>query len=324
MTATASEKSDVDVVVVGAGVTGLTAAWELRQAGVDVALLEASDQPGGNIGSSTVGDVTVDSGADGFLARDPAAADLCRRLGLEEDLVTPIASEAFIWVDGQLRPLPRRSLLGAPFDADALADSGIVSTRGVERLRLGLTSSAPPLSGDATVGEVMRPRVGDEVFARLIDPLIGGINAGSADRLSVEACAAPLYEALRRGGPLGPALQQSASALAPPGGRAGGTEPVFMSLRGGASRLIETLSGALGDNVRLSTPVRSVQLCDAARPANPRWCLSTARGPLYADKVLLCTSATTSARLLERIAPDAGVDSRRNRIRQRGAGDVRA
>jgi oxygen-dependent protoporphyrinogen oxidase len=291
------------VVVAGAGISGLAAAYELQRAGVEAVVLEAGDRPGGKIDGALVGGLTVDSGPDGFVARDPAAAELCRRLGLGTELVEPAASGASVWVDGRLCPLPARSVLGVVWTADAVAGTGVVSEQAVDALARGLARDADPLVGDASVGEVLRPRVGDEVFERLVDPLLGGINAGSADRMSIEACAPPLYEAVRRGGPLGPALQRVASAQ----GRdcdPGATAPVFQSVRGGVTRIVDALAAELGEAVKLAAAVQSVEPA-ATHGAGRRWRVTTPDGPLDADGVILACPAWESARLLEPLAPDA-------------------
>ena len=291
------------VAVVGAGIAGLAAAYELRCAGVEAVVLEASDRPGGKIDGSQVGCLTVDSGPDGFVARDPAAAELCRRIGLGTELVTPASSGAYVFLDGSLAPLPDRSVLGVPWTAEAVAGTGIVSDHGVEALRRGLAQNADPLAGDASVGEVLRPRVGDEVFERLVDPLLGGISAGSADRMSIEACAPPLHEAARRGGPLSAALQKAAARQ---GAKRTGADPppVFQSVRGGVTRMVDALAAELGDAVSLSTPAQ--RLTSAAGPgAGPRWRVATPRGSIEAVGVILACPAWESARLLEPHAPDA-------------------
>lgn len=289
------------MVVAGAGISGLAAAYELQCAGVEAVVLEAGDRPGGKIDSAPVGGLSVDSGPDGFVARDPAAAELCRRLGLGPELVEPAASGAFVWVDGRLCPLPARSVLGVAWTADAVAGTGAVSEQAVDALARGLARDADPLLGDASVGEVLRPRVGDEVFERLVDPLLGGINAGSADQMSIEACAPPLYEAARRGGPLGPALQRVASAQDRDRDR---DAPVFQSLRGGVTRIVDALAAELGEAVELATPVQSVKP-EASRGAGRRWRVTTPDGSLDADGVILACPAWESARLLEPLAPDA-------------------
>jgi len=289
------------VAVIGGGIAGLAAAYELKCRGVEAVVLEAADRLGGSIDESVIGGLAVDSGPDGFVARDPAAAELCRQIGLGAELVTPASRGAYVFADSGLRPLPDRSVLGVPWTADALEGTGIVTEAGAETLRRGLARDAEPLDGDATVGEVLRPRVGDEVFERLVDPLLGGINAGSADRMSIEACAPPLHEAARRGGPLGAALQQAAPRQ---GAGGAGRPPVFQSVRGGVARMVDALAAELGDAVSVSTPVQQVTPT-AGAGHSPCWKVSTSSGSLTADGVIAACPAWESARLLEPVAPDA-------------------
>lgn len=291
------------VAVIGGGIAGLAASYELKCLGVEAVVLEAGDRLGGSIDEARVGGLTVDSGPDGFVARDPAAAELCRRIGLGAELVTPASGGAYVLGDGGLLRFPDRSVLGVPWTADAVEGTGIVSEAGAGTLRRGLARDAEPLAGDATVGEVLRPRVGDEVFERLVDPLLGGINAGSADEMSIEACAPPLNEAARRGGPFGAALQQTAARRGGDGDSAS-RPAVFQSVRGGVARMVDALAAELGDAVSLSTPVRDVTPT-AGAGGPPRWQVATPRGSLDASGVISACSAWESARLLEPLAPDA-------------------
>lgn len=279
------------VAVVGAGITGLSAAYQLRLDGADVVVLEAGDRVGGAVAESAVGGVRVESGPDGFLARRPEMADLCRQLGLGADLVAPAAGRAFIWADGALRPIPAPSVLGVPLDADSAARSGLVSAAGAEELRAGLNRPAPPLTGDAAVGEVLRPRLGDEAFEKLVDPLLGGINGGSADAMSLAASAARLHEALRRGGPLAEALRA--------GGEGAEAGPAMMGVRGGTPRVTEALAAALGPSIRTSSPVEKIGRTRSG------WSLATPVGPVEASRVILTAPAPVTAKLLEPHCPEA-------------------
>ena len=302
-------------MVVGAGITGLSAAYQLRLDGAEVIVLEASDRVGGAVAGSTVGGVFVESGPDGFLARRTEMADLCRQLGLGADLVAPAVSRAFIWADGALRPIPAPSVLGVPLDADSVAASGLVSDEAVGELRTGLNRPAPPLIGDAAVGEALRPRLGDEAFERLVDPLLGGINGGSADAMSLAAGASRLHEALRRGGPLGKALQADTDEAgagpvmagtgrcSPPPGWRGTDEaeagPVMMGVRGGTTRVTAALAATLGPSIRTGMPVASIERTRSG------WSLTTPDGSLEADRVILTAPAPVTASLLEPHCPEA-------------------
>ena len=105
------------VAVVGGGITGLATAWFLRQRDVPVTLVEASDRLGGKIETSALGGVPVESGPDTFLARVPWAVDLCRQLGLEDDLVAPATTRAYVWTRGRLRPMPPNRSFLSPSEA---------------------------------------------------------------------------------------------------------------------------------------------------------------------------------------------------------------
>ena len=286
------------VVVVGGGISGLAAAHEASRLGRDVVVLEATDRVGGKIDSGFIDGAglpfPVDMAADGFLARQPEVVELCHELGLGDDLVSPTGARAFIWADGGLRGIPSPSVLGVPFDVDAVAASGIVSAAGVADFAARIDTPVDPLVGDASVGEVLRPRVGDEVFERLIDPLLGGINAGNADGLSIDAGAAQLADAARAGGSLRDALRAQVSKA-----QAAAAGPVFNGVEGGNRRIIDALHAELGDRVRTGEAAIGLERDGAG------WLVRTERGASPADHVVLATPAWISAGLIAPHAPDA-------------------
>ena len=194
------------LAVVGAGITGLSAAYELavRHPGrAEIVVLEAGDRFGGKIRTTPFAGLPVDEAADAFLARVPDAVELCRELGLGGQLVTPATGQAYLYSRGELRPFPPGVVLGVPTDLDALAASGALSPAGVDRAALDLTMGPDPDRfgvedpADESVGAVVRRRVGDEVFERLVAPLLSGVHAGNADQLSLAAGAPQLGAALR-------------------------------------------------------------------------------------------------------------------------------
>jgi oxygen-dependent protoporphyrinogen oxidase len=118
----------VRAIVVGGGLSGLTTAYDLARAGVDVTLHEATEHVGGKIRTTPFGGLpAVDCGADAFLARVPWAIDLCRELGFADELISPASRSAYIYTHGALRSIPTPNVLGVPLDFDALRASGIVS-----------------------------------------------------------------------------------------------------------------------------------------------------------------------------------------------------
>jgi oxygen-dependent protoporphyrinogen oxidase len=288
------------VVVVGGGITGLAAAYELgKRADVEVTLVEATNRLGGKIETLPFAGLPVETGPDAFLARVPWAVDLCRELGLIDELVSPAEPSAYLWVRGALRRLPAAHVLGVPIDFDQLAASGLVSDEGVAIARRDLDHpvDAPgDLAGaDVSVGELIRARLGDEVLEHIVGPLIGGINAGDADRLSLDASAPQIAAGARRNASLVRGLL-AIRAEAPPDPDA----PVFYTLPGGLGRLVDRLAAAVTADVQLGTEVTALDRTPAGG-----YTVSTSAGALDADAVVLTGPAWLSARLTEGLAPDA-------------------
>jgi len=281
-------------LIIGGGITGLSAAHQLHRQGKDFALLEASCRVGGKIAGGPVEGSAlgfdVDCAADGFLAREPEMSELCRELGLGDELVSPASGGAFVWVDGALRRIPP-SVLGVPLEPDDLSAGGIVSAEGIAEFAARGFAQQPGLVGDATVGDVVRARAGDEVFERLVDPLLGGINAGNADNLSIASGARALADAARRGGPFIEALRsQRASAV--PG-------PVFHGVKGGTQRVIDALHEELRDRIYIHASAVSLERHGRA------WRVTTTSGHFDGDRVILTTPAFVSAALVEPHSPAA-------------------
>ena len=272
------------IAVVGGGVSGLTAAYELGRAGADVLLLEGSDRLGGKLRLAEVDGVTLDVGAEALLARRPEATDLCAEIGLGDAIVHPETTSAAIWTRGALRPMPR-TVMGIPADVDALMASGIVERPPVSR-------PAPVPTDDVSVGEFVRDRVGDEVLDRLVEPLLGGVYAGHADDLSLAAAGAPIRE-------LGDDLLAGAAA-AKPSDTVG--EPVFAGISGGVGRLPGALAEASGAEIRTGAVARDV------RRSGVGWRITLADGHEDVDAVVVATPAPASSRLLASVAPEAAFE----------------
>ncbi|HEX2046608.1 MAG TPA: protoporphyrinogen oxidase [Acidimicrobiales bacterium] len=280
------------VAVVGGGITGLAAAYYLGRTGTDVTLVEAGDRVGGKIKTLELDGVPVEAGPDTFLARVPFAVDLCRELGLGDELVAPATGRAWLWIGDRLRPLPEGHVLGVPTAVGPLVRSGVLSPAGLARAALDLLLPRRASGPDPSVAEVVGRRMGREVVERLVDPLVGGINAGRADTLSLEATARPLAEAAARSRSLVLGLRQ-----APPG--PGG--PVFLGLAGGLQRLSDRLAQEVGD-VRLGTAVRVITPSAGGRGYR----LACAPGPdIEAEAVVLTVPSFAAAGMVSALSPVA-------------------
>ncbi len=305
--------------VIGAGISGLVVAHDLRRAGWAVTIREADDRIGGKIRSSPVGDRLVDAGPDTFLARAPAGRALCEDLGLADELTSPVSPVgAYIARDGDLHPLPPASMLGVPTDLDALTGSSLISPDGIAAARAALdrlTSDTQPdelrtgaagagaaaigSAGDRSVGAVCRAQLGDEITDYLVDPLLGGINASDIDHLGLRAGAPLLASALDRSPSLIDGLRQLRPAAGPTLGTAEGS-PVFYGLPGGIARIVERLVEVLtGDG---PGPVATIE---SSRPvAAPLPGTEAVAGP-PPDATVVATPAYAAAELVRAVSPDA-------------------
>jgi oxygen-dependent protoporphyrinogen oxidase len=284
------------VAVVGGGMAGLAAAHALRDA-ADVIVLEASARVGGKLRVSEVGGVAVDEGADAMLRRVPHGIDLAAAAGLGEELVSPATGAAFVRARGRLLPLPTGTLLGVPADLTSLARSEVLSARGLARVPLDLVLPGSPVTDDIAVGELVGRRLGREVVELLVDPLLGGVYAGRADRLSLQATMPQLAQVMTR---------QHSVILAARAARTTPAGPVFAGLPGGLGRLPAAVAKASGASIRTGTTVRELE-----RTATG-WRLTTGSvaEPAYldVDAVVLAVPAAPAARLLREVAPTAAAD----------------
>ncbi len=284
------------VVVIGGGLTGLAAAWHVRDE-VDVTVLESSTDPGGQVRSVPFAGTRIDVGADAFLARQPEGERLVRAAGFgDDDLVAPATGQVYLWVRGRRRPLPAGTVLGAPADPVALVRSGVLPYGAV--LRAGLEPVVPrrEVVGDRSVADLVGERFGREVVDRLVEPLLGGVYAGSVDRLSAEATLPPVWSAAQRHRSLLRGLREHRARAA------ADDSPVFLTIRGGLGRVIDRLAADLGTRLQTGTAVTSL----ARTEDGGAWRITTDGGEhLVADGVILALPAAVASGLLRDQSPAA-------------------
>jgi oxygen-dependent protoporphyrinogen oxidase len=281
------------VAVVGGGITGLSAAYHLRHRAGDrsgppprVTLFEADERLGGKIRTSAfAGLPAVDEGADAFLARVPWALDLAHELGLD-DLVSPATGRAYVWWDGSLHPIPEGLVLGVPAGLASLARSHLLSWPGKARAVLEpLVRRGHPAADN--LGALIEHRFGSEVLDRLVDPLIGSINAGDTRELSLAASAPQVAAGLDRSRSLLLGLRKDRGAV--PAG------PVFLAPVQGMEALVVALRSAIdGVEVVMGQPVEVLE-----RRAEGGWVVQGTE----VDAVILAVPAYEAARLLAVVSP---------------------
>ena len=314
------------VVVVGGGIAGLTAALELAEGGASVTLVESSDRFGGKIATSRVGDLIVEGGADSFLSSKPAGLALVERLGIADRLVNSNVDDrrTFVWSRGRLRELPEGLVLGSPARAWSLLRSGLLSPVGAARLvaDVAVRRRGPDENGrgaaEETVAEFFTRRLGPEAYTRVVEPLLAGIHAGDATRLSLPATF-PRFVDMERdhGGLVRASLTGQLAKLPKPlrrkangGPAASGTiGPVpagrtpFVSFRTGMADLIDTLETrlrTLGVDLRTNAAVSTIRAVDGGYEA-----VLEDNSPIPAVAVVFATPAFVTARLVRPLCPPA-------------------
>jgi len=296
----AAEPPDIErgeprsVVVIGAGISGLVAAYELKRRGVPVTVFEAGSRAGGAIGTSLADGFLAEHGPNSFVSSAPVEA-LLARLGLQDDVVeaNPDANRRYIMRDGRLVAFPMSPL--------ALLTTPLLSFRAKLRVLLEPLVRGGAVGADESVASFVRRRLGKEVLDYAVNPFIAAIFAGDPERLSMAHAFPRVYELEREYGSLSKGLVRSrrAARVASEAETATATSAHsatvdtagarLISFRDGLQVLTDTLADALGGTLKLATPVRLLHRGES------RWILES--GPDGAvraravDAIILATPA---------------------------------
>ncbi|OBB59993.1 protoporphyrinogen oxidase [Mycobacterium sp. 852013-51886_SCH5428379] len=286
--------------VVGGGISGLAAAYRLRvTAGPDatITLLDPADRLGGVLRTERVGGQWLDVGAEAFVARRPEVPALLAELGLAGRQIGTTGVRPLIYSRDRLHPMPQGTLQGIPAQASSVAglvDDATVAWMTDERTR--------PLAwrpgADPTVAALVGDRFGEQVVARSVDPLLGGVYAGSAATIGLRAAAPTLAAALDGGARnLTDAVR---AALPPPA-----TGSVFGAVDGGYTVLLD----ALRDQARIEWAQVGAERVD--RTGTGFEVVDDEGGRHPADAVVLAVPAPRLPRLIEHLAPGTAAAARR-------------
>ncbi|MFF4133365.1 protoporphyrinogen oxidase [Streptomyces mirabilis] len=288
------------VIVIGGGIAGLAAAHRLLDRGARVTVLEASDRVGGKLLPGEIAGARVDLGAESMLARRPEAVALAREVGLADRLQPPATATASLWTRGALRPMPKGHVMGVPGTAAAL--SGVLSDEGLARIERDAELPRTEVGDDVAVGEYVAARLGREVVDRLVEPLLGGVYAGDAYRISMRLAVPQLFAALRTHVSLTEAVReiQAKAAAAQQAG------PVFMGIEGGVGQL--PLAVARSVCARGGEILTGATVTELRRAGDGGWRVVAGGRVLHADGVVVAVPAGPAAALLRAEAPAAATE----------------
>jgi oxygen-dependent protoporphyrinogen oxidase len=298
------------VAIIGGGISGLCAALcleEARSAGsaVEYTLFEASPRLGGVLVTERVDGCLVEAGPDSFITEKPWAANLCRKIGLGDQLIGSNDQErkTYILVSGRLVVMPDGLMFMVPTKVLPTVFSPLFSLR--TKLKMAAELFHPPhqASQDETVAEMVKRHYGPEMVDRLADPLLSGVYGGEASQLSVRAVLGRFSEMEAKHGSLGRAMLAARKKMAAAPKRP--TPPLFTSLRDGMQQMVDAVISRLDrSSLRTSTPVQSVIAQDGG------WTVSAGYESDHFDALIVATPAPAASELLrmadERLTNELG------------------
>jgi oxygen-dependent protoporphyrinogen oxidase len=289
------------VLVVGGGITGLTAAYTLARAGIPTTLVEASGRLGGKLRTERIDGFLVEAGPDSFVSYRPAAIELAHELGLRDAIVRPREPRVVqIRTGGRFVPLPQEMGLVLPTRLRPFVTTPLFAPH--EKLRMGLDLVLPrdDLTRDVGVGAHLRRRLGAALVDRLAGPLLGGVYGTSIDELSLLAVVPQLRDAERAHRSL------LLASLAAGRARRHGDGSPFVTLAGGMGQLIDALVGALQHAADVEIHTQTALRALERRGADGSLEALLASGErLRPDAVILTTPGPEAARLIDGVAPRA-------------------
>lgn len=298
------------IAIIGGGITGLAAAHRLRELLPEalVTLFERSNRLGGILHTVERDGYLIERSADMFTTREPWALDLCKRVGLEDELINtdPRYRRAFVVHRGKLVPVPEGFTLMSPAKVWPVLSTPLLSPLGKLRLASEYFIRGRRDDADESLTSFTLRRFGKEAFERLIQPLIGGIYTADPDKLSMQATLKQFVDFEREYGSLIRAMRSTQgkkkgkSDTSASGARYG----QFLAPRLGMSQLIQAIADPLPpETIRLNTAIERIERAPTGSTAV--WCLFLADSPapLAFDDLIVAAPAYACPALLERIAP---------------------
>ena len=268
-------------------------------------MIESLSRFGGKISSTRQDGFLVEGGPDSFLTQKTAALELCRDLGLEDQLLGMQTHGASIWNNGELQQIPDGMLSLAPTKVMPFLQSPLISWQGKLRIGLDLFISPRTDGYDESLGEFVRRRLGAEALHKIADPILAGIHAADPEKLSVKSAFPSLLEMERRhSGLLRAALARNGAQASTKSGEAtalaGSAHPPLLTLRRGLQQMVDALLAHLDPaDLKLERHILSI-----TREQGRYEVLFHGHAPILADAILFATPADVTARLLERIDLD--------------------
>ena len=276
------------VVIIGGGISGLSAAYDLTRAGVDCTLLEKQTRVGGVIETRVNDGCTMECGPDSFLAAKPDALALLKELGLASQVIGSNDHQrvTYIWKHGELIALPEGVMMIVPSRVMPLVKTRLLGWP--TKIRMGLEYFRKPAPAhDRSVAEFVTDHFGRETLDYLAEPLLSGVYGGDPAQLSVKSVLPRFLDMEAKYGSLVRGVLASRGKTGPGG-------PLFLTLKNGLAQMVDTLAQGLAVS---QTTVESIERTAAGYRlrASGNW--------IEADQVIVACPAWSAAQLLGSLDP---------------------
>ncbi|WP_342513025.1 protoporphyrinogen oxidase [Sporosarcina sp. FSL K6-1522] len=295
------DRQNKRVVIVGGGITGLSAAFymqkEAREKGLplEVILVEAANRLGGKIQTIRRDGFVIERGPDSFLIRKKSVGILAEDLGIEGELVRNATGQAYVLVNGELHPIPGGSVMGIPTQVSPFLKTGLFSWAGKIRAAGDFILPRSGIEGDQSLGSFFRRRFGGEIVDNLIEPLLSGVYAGDIDHMSLQSTFPQFYEVEKKHRSLILGMKKTTPKQVPQkNGYGAKKEGVFHTFRNG----LETIVEALEPQLEPESVLKGVRIDAIKKQSDHKTLLELNDGQtIEADAVILTTGHGMASKL---------------------------
>jgi protoporphyrinogen/coproporphyrinogen III oxidase len=290
-----------NTVIIGGGISGLAAAYALQKQHADYLLLESSNHLGGKIITTATDGFLIEGGPDSFLTQKRIATDLCRELGLGDQLIgtnhtaTPAT---YVLHKGRLHPMPEGMMLMAPTMILPILRTKLISWPG--KLRMGMELFIPrnKTNSDESLASFVRRRLGQETLDKIAAPLMAGIHAADPEQLSLRSTF-PMFAEMEKTHRSLVLDMMKRKKSQPTQARNSPRPSIFTTLSGGLQQLPNAIAARLNpQQIRLNCRAQSLTR------EGDHYTITLADGSsLQASNIIFTTPAYITAALLQQQDP---------------------